>query len=48
MALLAFSCLAYAVALLGRHAWLEASLLASLGMTSLGAATELLRPSVGE
>jgi len=48
LAISAFVVMAYAVLLLGRHDWLEAALVGLLGLTGLGAATELLRPSVGE
>jgi len=48
LAVMAFSVMAYATLLLGRHDWLEAAWLGFVGLTSLGAATELLRPSVGE
>ncbi|NOY93563.1 MAG: hypothetical protein GXP55_20455, partial [Deltaproteobacteria bacterium] len=48
LAVLAFGLMAHAVLSLGQHAWLEAALICLLGWTALGAATELLRPSVGE
>jgi len=48
LAVLSFAAMAWAVVDVGRHAWLESALTSLLGLLALGAATELLRGSVGE
>lgn len=48
LALASFGVMAWSVTELGRHAWLEGALSSLFALLALGAATELLRESVGE